>query len=88
MPEEWIGLSQHAQDRWWERARFQERRLGPRAAWAEAEPAIQWTLDADRVRHHRTTQTLLLAKRGVLVTVLNTPEPRVRLSEVRAVPTK
>jgi len=78
-PDEWIGLSDHAAYLWTDRSGVGG--YGPRVAWFEATVVTEpHGLDADEVRYHRPSGTVLLARNGVLVTVLDidTAKPALR----------
>lgn len=55
---EWITVTTHAGDRWHERTNSAG--VGPIVAWNEGHPVSVPTLEADEVRHHSPTDTLLV----------------------------
>lgn len=62
-------VSRHAELRWHQRSATPE--IWPGTAWDSAEPVPGTTLDADEVRYHSPSSTLLLRKRRTLVTVID-----------------
>jgi len=71
---EWIIVSGHAADRWHERT--DSPGVGPIVAWNEAERREVRDLNGDEIRYHRPSETLLVRKAGVLVTVVDAPTAR------------
>jgi hypothetical protein len=70
---DWIELSEHAVERWKARTPSSTK-IGPRVAWLDAEDAVvpePTGLDADEVRYHAPTRTVLLRKDSHMVTVID-----------------
>lgn len=67
----WVDLTAHASTRWRQRRRRTDPLVGPRVAWFEGVrlPSTHG-LDADEVRYHEPTDTLLLRHEDRLVTVI------------------
>jgi len=76
---DWITVSGHAAERWHERT--DEPGIGPIVAWNEAERRHVPDLDAEEIRYHRPTETLLLQNGGVLVTVINVSTARKQVQQ-------
>jgi len=75
---DWVDVTNHAAIRWHQHTSSPG--VGPVVAWTQGEPCSPPTLEADEVRYHRPTDTLLLKKEGVLVTVIDvqTARPAIR----------
>lgn len=71
---EWVVVSSHAAERWHQRTKTPG--VGPIVAWNEAERREISDLDADEIRYHKPTGTLLLKNGGVLVTVIEVATAR------------
>lgn len=80
---DWIDLTDHAAERW--AARSADVDHGPIVAWIEGEPVTGHDLDADEVRYHPESGTVLLRRDEALVTVLDiaTARPPVRRAVCR-----
>lgn len=71
---EWIIVSRHAADRWHQRT--DSPGVGPIVAWNRAERRDVRDLNGDEIRYHRASETLLVRKGRVLVTVVDAPTAR------------
>ena len=71
---EWIIVSRHAADRWHQRT--DSPGVGPIVAWNRAERRDVRDLNGDEIRYHRASETLLVRKGAVLVTVVDAPTAR------------
>lgn len=84
-PDEWVGVTEHAAERWLDRA-DDDFDGGPRTAWFDGflvdEPH---GLEADEVRLHEPSGTVLVRKDVDLVTVIDVENMKPELaSAVRA----
>lgn len=68
--DDWVRVTSHAADRWHERT--DSPGIGPRGAYIEGTPVPDGSheFNADEVRHHRPSGTLLLRRGDRLVTVV------------------
>lgn len=67
---DWIDLTDHAAERW--AARSADVDHGPVVAWVEGAPVAEpHGLDADEVRFHRPSGTVLLRRDEAIVTVID-----------------
>jgi len=64
-----LNITSHALKRWNERSDVPK--IYPGSAWNEAATVVGTDLDADEVRYHSLTGTLLLRKDTSLVTVID-----------------
>ena len=71
---DWIIVTEHAAERWHQRAH--EPTVGPIVAWNEGQRRSVPGLHGDEMRYHRDTETLLVTKDDVLVTVIAVPTAR------------
>lgn len=76
---DWIVVSTHAADRWHERT--DSPGIGPVVAWSEAERRDVPGIHGDEVRYHDEAEVILVAKGGVLVTVIDVASARPRAKE-------
>lgn len=71
---EWIIVSTHAAERWHERT--DSPGVGPIVAWNEAERRNIRGVHGDETRYHRESETILVRKARVLVTVVDAEDAR------------
>lgn len=77
---DWLIVSEHAAERWHQRTDAPG--IGPLVAWNAAERRDIDGLHGDEIRYHRETETLLIQKDSVLVTVVDvsTARPSIQAS--------
>lgn len=71
---DWINVSAHAADRWHQRT--DSPGIGPIVAWNEGDRTNVRTIEGDELRYHRDTETILVRKEQVLVTVIDAATAR------------
>ena len=71
---DWVYITDHAAERWHERTETPG--IGPIVAWNESGRREVSELTGDEIRYHRATETLLIRKGGVLVTVIDASTAR------------
>jgi hypothetical protein len=76
-----IHVTDHALDRWWERADHSSV-AGPQIAWHLADTiTAPHGLDGDEVRYHAPSETVLVRRDGSIVTIIDATDgvkPRLR----------
>ena len=71
---DWVYVTDHAAERWHERTATPG--IGPIVAWNESERREVSELTGDEIRYHPATESLLIRKDGVLVTVIDASTAR------------
>ncbi|WP_435067684.1 hypothetical protein [Haloplanus sp. C73] len=78
MTDDYVRLTDHAADRW--AARSDDTGYGPVVAWREGRVIPEpHGLEADEVRFHRPSGTVLLNRDGYLVTVIDADSAKPKL---------